>query len=364
MSIWGLSCIIYQMSVQSIALKNYRSYESAGFEFGEGVTIIIGPNASGKTNLLEAVYVLCQGKAFRVSDKDLIAKGSTWARVDMIVDGENRLLKLVEQHPRTQKSFEINSQIKPKVEYGSTIPVVLFEPDDSRIVGGSPERRRDYLDTLLCSISAQYKTSLGQFKRALKQRNNLLKSSQNRQSIFAWNVVLARHAADIHTRRHETITDINTRLVDIYSSLAGKEQDVSISYQSSIESANYMQTYLGRLERGLEHDIERGYTGSGPHRDDFVLLLGGKEAGTFASRGEARSLTLSLKIIEMILVEQARGHKPLLLLDDVFSELDGLRRRKLTEYLSGHQSIITTTDADVVGKKFASLAAIISLESI
>jgi DNA replication and repair protein RecF len=146
----------------------------------------------------------------------------------------------------------------------------------------------------------------------------------------------------------------------IYSSLAGKEQDVSISYQSSIESANYMQTYLGRLERGLEHDIARGYTGSGPHRDDFVLLLGGKEAGIFASRGEARSLTLSLKIIEMILVEQARGHKPLLLLDDVFSELDGLRRRKLTEYLSGHQSIITTTDADVVGKKFASLASIIS----
>jgi DNA replication and repair protein RecF len=350
-----------KMSVQSITLKNYRSYEAASFEFGEGVSIIIGPNASGKTNLLEAVYVLALGRAFRVSDKDLIKKGSTWARADMMVDGEIRTVKLVEQSPRTQKSFVLGEQARAKIDFSSSIPVILFEPDDSRIVGGSPDRRREYLDTLLCSVSAEYKTALGGFKRALKQRNNLLKVSGSTSSIFAWNVVLARHAAVVNSHRVTTINDINTRINDIYSSLASGDQQVRLEYSSTTDPATYMQAYMSRLERGLQHDIDRGYTGAGPHRDDFVIELNSKPAGTFASRGESRSITLALKVIEMILVEQSRGQKPILLLDDVFSELDGLRRRKLTEYLQDHQSIITTTDADVVDKKFASLATIISL---
>lgn len=345
----------------SITLKNYRSYIESSFEFGEGVTIIIGPNASGKTNLLEAVYVLCQGGAFRSGDKDLIRSGSAWARADCVVDGQTRVLKLTESDPRTKKIIEINDTPKSRLSFPETVPVVLFEPDDSRIIGGSPERRRLYLDTLLCNISPQYKKSLSQYKRALKQRNNLLKNGAVKDSMFAWNMVLARHASEIVVLRSEIVERINKSLSNVYAQLASKEHNVTISYESTCPLDNYLQTYVHRLEKLYEIDRERGYTSVGPHRDDIGISIDGKDAGMFASRGEGRTITLALKILEMKLIEEVRGIKPILLLDDVFSELDGTRRRMLTSYLKDHQTIITTTDADVVGKKFARLAQLITL---
>ena len=345
----------------SITLKNYRSYTESSFEFGEGVTIIIGPNASGKTNLLEAVYVLCQGGAFRSGDKDLIRSGMAWARVDSVVSNQSRVLKLSESQPRTKKIIEIDDSPKTRLTFQETIPVVLFEPDDSRIVGGSPERRRLYIDTLLCNISPAYKKNLAQYKRALKQRNNLLKSGAGKDSMFAWNMVLARHASEIVILRVELIEKLNKDLSDIYGELASKDHNVTISYDPVPHSTNYLQSYIHKLEKSYELDNLRGFTSIGPHRDDIKIYIDGKDAGLFASRGEGRTITLALKILEMRLIEQVRGQKPILLLDDVFSELDGTRRRMLTSYLKDHQTIITTTDADIVGKKFARLATLISL---
>jgi DNA replication and repair protein RecF len=345
----------------SITLKNYRSYKESSFEFGEGVTIIIGPNASGKTNLLEAVYVLCQGSAFRSGDKDLIRTGSSWARADGVVNSQSRVLKLAESPIRTKKIIEIDDTPKIRLSFQETVPVVLFEPDDSRIIGGSPERRRLYIDRLLCNISPGYKKSLAGFKRALKQRNNLLKNGSKADSMFAWNMVLARHGAEIVTLRTELITRINASLSDIYGELASKEHVVTISYDCAPKIDNYLQSYLHRLEKLYELDRSRGFTSLGPHRDDIKIHIDDKDAGLFASRGEGRTITLALKILEMKLIEEVRGMKPILLLDDVFSELDGTRRRMLTGYLKDHQTIITTTDADIVGKKFARVATLISL---
>jgi DNA replication and repair protein RecF len=347
--------------IQSITLKNYRSYSESSFEFSSGVTIIIGPNASGKTNLLEAVYVLSQGSAFRSGDKDLISSDSPWARIEGYVDGEKRVVKLEQNEPRTKKTIELNDTAKARLSFNETIPIVLFEPDDSRIIGGSPERRRAYLDTVLSSVSPSYKKSLSSYKRALKQRNNLLKSSQSTGSLFAWNMVLARHADELVKERLEFIEYINQALPEIYSTLAGTSCELLVSYESIVHGGNYLQTYLNRLERSFSLDKERGYTSIGPHRDDFKIELNQKNSGVFASRGEGRTITLALKIIELRIIEQRRGTKPILLLDDVFSELDGARRRMLTDSIRDHQAVITTTDADVVEKKFVQLAQLISL---
>ncbi len=325
------------------------------------MTIIIGPNASGKTNLLEAVYVLSQGSGFRSSDKDMVRNGSTWARVDGTVNDQTRVLKLTEAQPRTKKIIEIDDTPKARLSFQECIPVVLFEPDDSRIIGGSPERRRLYVDTLLCNISPSYKKNMAGFKRALKQRNSLLKIGSNKDAMFAWNMVLARNASEIVQERAKLVEDINVSLADVYGSLASKDTQVKINYRPLPHQDNYLQTYVHKLEKLYELDRERGFTSLGPHRDDIQIEINGRDAGLFSSRGEGRTITLALKILEMKLVENVRGLKPILLLDDVFSELDGTRRRMLTSYLKDHQTIITTTDADIVGKKFARLATLISL---
>lgn len=347
--------------INSVTLKNYRSYTEGSFEFGDGVTIIIGPNASGKTNLLESVYLVATGLGFRSSDKDLIAEGSEWCRIDSLTGGDTRVIKLTASLPRTQKVIELNDTKKSRLSFDESIPVVLFEPDDARIIGGSPERRRLYIDTLLSSISPGYKKHLASYKRALKQRNNLLKGPLHEASLFAWNTVLARHAQEVVMSRIEAIDKINERITPIYSALASTNSSVEISYESNLPFNNYLQAYLHRLERSVNIDRERGFTSTGPHRDDLQILLNGKVAGDFASRGESRSITLALKTIELEMVADHRNQKPILLLDDVFSELDGARRRMLTQTIGQYQSIITTTDADIVGKKFTSLATLISL---
>ena len=350
------------MSFQSITLKNYRSYTAASFEFGSGVSIIIGPNASGKTNLLEAVHIVCSGSSFRVSDKDLVKNNSEWARIDAVVNGEERVLKLQNGFPRVKKTFEINGTAKTRLAYENIIPNVLFDPDDIRIIGGSPERRRDYLDNLLSTISPYYKKALSSYKRALKQRNNLLKSGGSASHVFPWNIVLSRHAENLVNERIKVINNINERITSIYQKLSSQNESIDIRYTLHISSGTYSAHYLKKLEHNFEIDRLKGFTSYGPHRDDFTIEINGRSASTHASRGEARTITLALKIIEMLLIEDVRGQPPLLLLDDVFSELDGTRRRTLTEFLKDHQCIITTTDADVVGKSFNKLVELISIQ--
>lgn len=349
------------MSFQSITLKNYRSYDSASFEFGPGVTIIIGPNASGKTNLLEAVYTLSVGGSFRVSDKDLINNESEWSRVEALVDEDERVLKIKRAVPRTQKTFTINGTEKSRLIYENVLPTVLFEPDDIRMISGSPERRREYLDTLISALSPTYKRALSSYRRALKQRNNLLKKRASRSHVFPWDVVMSRNAEILATERSEVIAKIQSKVQIVYNTLSDKNEAVLVQYEPSLSVNNYANNFIHKLEHLYVSDIEKGFTGIGPHRDDFSLSVNNTNAATHASRGECRTLTLALKVIEMLMIEDVRGIKPLLLLDDVFSELDGTRRRKLTEFLKDHQSIITTTDADVVDKKFARLAEFISL---
>lgn len=350
------------MLLQSITLHNYRSFASASFEFGPDVSIIVGPNASGKTNLLEAVSMLTGGSSFRVSDKDLVAHQSDWARIDGIFSDTERTVKLQAGDAKIKKTFDIDGTVRSRLGFDYTIPTVLFEPDDMRIIYGSPERRRRFIDDVLGQSDHGYKTHLVRYQKLLRQRNALLKSPYySADQLFAWNIMLAKTAEELVVKRAGLIDHLNGHVTDIYNSIADRLDSVQLEYTTDTEVDNYTQKLVKKLENSVRLDRERGFTSHGPHRDDLQINVHNKPALLSASRGEARTLMLALKIMEVSLLEHVRGTRPLLLLDDVFSELDGTRRRLLTTFLRDKQSIITTTDADIIGKSFTKLATIISL---
>ena len=232
-------------------------------------------------------------------------------------------------------------------------------------MSGSPDRRRDYLDDLLEQTTPGYTRLRNSYKRALSQRNALLKhhASSAETQLFAWNIRLSELGGQIAQARHELISDLAKQLSPIYAKLAGKKLNLDLSYAGSCPIPGYGSHMLKQLEINTHQDFSKGFTSHGPHRDDMQLLIDGRSAIEVASRGEIRTTVLCLKIIELGILETVRGQKPLLLLDDVFSELDGKRRQSLTKFLTGHQTFITTTDADVVVQHFMNNCTIIPIST-
>jgi DNA replication and repair protein RecF len=340
--------------ITSLRLQHFRSYNDETFEFDPSVNIIVGPNASGKTSLLEALLVTCRGNSYRAKDSELIQFDQPWARLDAGLGDEQRAVKLVMQSSaKAQKEFLIGDKVLKRLQLPRTVPVVLFEPNHLQLLHGSPERRRDYLDDLLEQLQAGYGTIRRHYKRTLAQRNALLKQGPGVGSqLFAWNIRLSELGGHIATARLNLISELGGQLSPLYSKLAQKDNHLRLRYETTVADDQYSSDMLYKLERSHEADFERGFTSYGPHRDDLKIMLNERPAEDAASRGEARTILLSLKLLELDLIEVQRGQPPILLLDDVFSELDGSRRRALTEALASHQTFITTTDADVVVQHF------------
>jgi len=354
------------MSLQSITLHNFRSYEESSFEFSDGVNIIIGPNAVGKTNLLEAVYVSALGRGFRSKqDSDLIRSDQEWTRIDAILDEQERSIVLEKsaQDIRLKKKFIFGGNEKKRLSFDDIRPLVLFQPDDLRLVAGSPGRRREYIDNLLSQLIPSYRQDLSAYNRALLQRNSYLKSSRISSSdqMFVWNMQLAERGGRIIQKRLKILNMLSIKVGPVYSQVAGADHNLEIKYESSVPLGNYSNSLLQALDRSLSIDKLRGFTSVGAHRDNITITIDGQIFKDVASRGENRTLILALKMIELEELKAARQTTPLLLLDDVFSELDGSRRSLLTKYLKNHQTLITTTDADITQKKFSSSANTISV---
>lgn len=349
--------------ITDIRLQHFRSYIDGSFEFDQGVNIIVGPNASGKTNLLEGVLMTCLGKSYRAKDSDLIEHDQAWARIDAHTPTGTRVVKITPGVlVATNKAFEIDDASYKRLSLHKTIPVVLFEPNHLQLLSGSPDGRREYLDGLIEQIVSGYATVRRQYKRTLAQRNSLLKQGgMLGDQLFAWNIRLSQLGGQLAAERLRVIEYVNTHMTGLYQSLSRTNGQITANYGSGCETAQYGSDMLYKLEQTLHIDLERGFTGFGPHRDDLLLTLNGHAASETASRGEIRTLVLAMKIIELQLIEQARGHKPVLLLDDVFSELDGARRQALTTVLRTHQTFITTTDADIVVKNFSQHSNVIAL---
>lgn len=338
--------------ITSLRLQNFRSYKDTAFEFEDGVNIIVGPNASGKTNALEAIMVVSTGESYRARDAELMRFNTQWLRLDAQTSSEQRTLKIEE--PRASKTFEVGGKTYKRLPFDKTFPVVLFEPEHLRLLGGQPELRRDYLDNLLTQTTPGYKQLRQQYQRTLRQRNALLKRGQAIASgqIFAWDIRLSELGGQIAIHRGDLVETIHSDVARLYQKLSNSKVKLVLNYQSAFAIDHYSSRLLHALEQKLRDDCARGFTGTGPHRDDLTILFDGHPAQDSASRGEVRTLLLALKVIELQLLEKVRGQKPLLLLDDVFSELDGTRRRALTAFLQDYQTFITTTDADVVVKHF------------
>ena len=344
------------MAYRSLRLQSFRSYADYAVDLSGGVTIVAGPNGSGKTNLLEALYVLSTGSSFRTHDRELLQHGREWFRIDGAWGDQQRVLTYRRAGDVADKQFLIDGAKKARLTHQQRVPVVLFEPDHLRLLRASPTSRRDYLDSLLSKLQPDFIWLKHQFERALLQRNNVLKKRLpaylRDDQLFAWDIKFADLAEQVVTRRQQVIAQLNARLDQVYSTIAHKTSSARITYQSTAPLTDYRAGLLRLLSESIDRDQQRGFTGIGPQRDDFSIVLNNEPASTTASRGEMRSLLLALKMIELNMLESRADQQPLLLLDDVFSELDTSRRRALAELAKAYQTIITTTDADATRQHF------------
>lgn len=345
-------------------LQHFRSYSDGSYEFDPGVNIIVGPNASGKTTLIEGLMVGLRGKSYKARDIELLQTGEAWARVDIGDPDSLRTCKIQQNGDAALKTFTINGKEYKRLSVQRTIPTVLFEPNDLRLLHGSPELRRTFLDDLLTELRPGYDTTLRHYKRVLAQRNALLKAHRapTNEQLFVWNLRLSELGGSLVRERQALLVRLNETMSEMYSAIAGEQTDVTLVYVTQLPLDQYETGLLHALEQTIDKDILRGFTGYGPHREDVTVLIGGKVAQEAASRGEVRTFILALKMLEATLKEDARDQKPILLLDDVFSELDGKRRHALVRFLEPYQAFITTTDADIAVEHFNTTANTIALD--
>ena len=351
------------MALTDIRLQNYRSYDDSSFELSSQVNIVVGPNAVGKSNLIESLLLILNTQAYR-GKNELIKNDKKWARIDVHTDkNELRTLKITKDQGKDDHTYEIGKRAYKRLPFTQKSPAVLFEPNNLFLLQDDPFGRRAYFDQLITQNIKEYSSLISKYKRALAQRNTLLKiNPDDENQLFVWSLRLSELADKIVQNRLKTIEKINLRLSETYSKIAHKENSLKIEYKSSVPTTgNYSANLLKKLENNINEDKLRGFTSLGPHRDDFLIFLNGNIAADYASRGEVRTAILALKIIQLELLEESIGKKPLFLLDDVFSELDGSRRKSLTNYLANYQAVITTTDADIVQKSFSQKTQIIAL---
>lgn len=341
------------MIIKQLTVQNWRCHDRYNLQITAPKLAIIGPNGSGKTSLLEAIYLIAQGKSFKDSDNDLVKTNRRWLRVDAEVDGSSahqRTFKLQLKAETKDKTIAINQKIHRRLPQAQKIPVVLFEPDDMNLIIGSPTRRRKYLDNLISQVNPLHSRLLSRYAKALKQRNDLIKQMLardgivNKEQLFSWDALLSQYGGQIIKNRLQMTELLNQRINAIYQQITGLNDQISFRYQFEADDINHLEQKIFNQLLNQTHFMLG--TTIGPHRHDLEIYFNHKLACKCASRGETRSIILAMKLIEIDIIKQQTGLNPIVLLDDVLSELDRSRQQFLMDYTNQSQIILTSTNVD------------------
>lgn len=359
------------MRLKNINLFNFRNYSALNLELDERPTILVGNNAAGKSNLLESVYLLSTTKSLRVETEDeLIKDGEEFLRVEGLVEdgsprveagGETELLVIIIRHREEvsparpaggfRKKVMVNGISKRAVDFIGNLPAVIFHPSDINMVTGSPSLRRWHLDLALAQVDPAYKRSLTSYEQFLTARNRVLKrireSKGKMDELDYWTDELVKQGELVRVKRGDFFRFINN--------LETPLGEFQFQYQPSELSRDRLDEYNGR-------EIAAAATLIGPHRDDFEVLLEGRNLAHYGSRGEQRTATLAFKLAQLEYMSQVLGQRPILLLDDIFSELDALHRAHVVEVVGRQQTIIATVELENIPKSFLNSARILRVE--
>ncbi len=327
------------MIIKKISLRNFRSHDEYELDCDGLTTLILGENGWGKTSVLEAIYIALTGKSFRAVDRDILKRGADFYVIYIkLMNGEEVRVSF----DGSEKIFLVDGKKWKRLPKKKRYPIILFVPSDLNLISASPGRRRDYFDVLIAQKDEKYAQAVLKYKKALKQRNELLKRENvGAQEVFPWNVMLAEYGWVIFETRKKEIEKINEKITGSYQSIAENSDEVAIFYKTDIKSKD---EYLKILENDFFRDRILKHTSFGVQKDDFIFQFNGTEAEGSASRGEVRSIILALKFIEAQEIEEELNKKALILLDDVFSELDEKRQRALIRNFQNNQIIITSTN--------------------
>jgi DNA replication and repair protein RecF len=349
------------MPVRTLTLDGFRSYEHLEVAFGDGPQVVVGRNAAGKTNLVEALVVLSSGRSHRSSsDPELVRWGADLARASARVEAAGRSEELdVVIHargagPGARKRIRVNGVNRRATALSAVLRTVLFAPEDMLLIVGSPTPRRSLLDGLVAQREPTAAALMSTYQRTLTQRNSLLRRIReeraDRAELAYWDSVIVEHGGRILDWRHETLAALAGPLAEAHREIAPDEADLALRYVSNVQAGPHERNedaLRRRLRETSDKEVWNGATLVGPHRDDFVFESGGRGLTEFASRGQQRTAILALKLAELDLLTQLDARPPLLLLDDVFSELDPERRAHLVRRIGSlPQAIVTTTTPD------------------
>lgn len=366
------------MYIKQLQLKNYRNYKHLDIVFDNKINVIIGENAQGKTNLLEAIYLLAFTKSYRTSnDRELIMWDEEFAKVSgKIRKKNNHNLPLELIFHRNGKKARLNHLEQKRLsEYIGALNIVMFSPEDLSLVKGPPQVRRRFIDMELGQIEPIYVYHLGKYQKILKQRNHLLKQLQNQSQadttfLHVLTDELAKHAAVILKKRLNFLKLLRKWAIPIHFQISRELENLKLEYSSSIEvledddEEKLENKYLEAFSRIEQNEMKRGSTLIGPHRDDLILFINDKDVKLFGSQGQQRTTALSLKLAEIDLIHHQINEYPILLLDDVLSELDDFRQSHLLSTIQGKvQTFVSTTTVDGINHQTLKEAAIYSVQN-
>ena len=348
------------MRIKRLKVENFRNLEKLDIEFSDGVNIIYGNNAQGKTNIIESIYIFSFGKSFRANkDIELLKFDKEYFLSNIKIMKKDRELEMDFGFDKisNKKMIKVNGVIQKKIsDIIGKLNVVVFKPEDIKIVTDAPSVRRKYIDYLISSISKGYLENITKYKKVLEERNNLLKEikiklkgnrvleKDDEDFLDVYDKLLSKLNCEIYNERKRVIEKLNNYIYDIHLKLTENyinNEKLHIKYVSNV--AEDIEKMYNNLSKSRLNDINKGYTSLGIHRDDYIISINSLDVSIYGSQGQKKSSIISLKLSELKVIEEVIGEKPVLLLDDYMSELDEKRRLKFLDIIEDIQIIITTT---------------------